>query len=348
MVCTAARGGMKSVVEGYREDGLFDKWNIRLISPHDEGGIFFRIKMLIGAYFQFLYFLLFNQVTLVHCHAAMRGSFWRKSLFAMTAKAFGKPVFFHLHGSEMKSFYSAQTTFLKKLISWILSKQTKVIVLSKSWFDFVKSISPLANVEILSNYVQMPNTHNQVDKAKNNKTKILFLGYLGKRKGLYDLLPAFKFVIDKGLNAELILGGNGEIDKLKDLAHELKIDKHVDFVGWVSGKEKVRLLQEADIFVLPSHNEGLPMSLLEAMSHTLPVVTTFVGGIPELVRDGIDGHLFVPGDIAKLAEHLIHLVENYESRTKMGTVAKENVQSNFSKDVIFPKLNQLYVENVLH
>ena len=347
MVCTAARGGMKSVVEGYRQDGLFDKWNIRLISPHAEGSVFLRLSMALKAYIKFVYYLIFCKVSLVHCHSAMKGSFWRKSLFALTARALGVPVLFHLHGSEMKTFYSMQPVILQRLIKWILSRQTKVIVLSKSWLDFVKSVSPKANVEILSNYVDLPDeTGLNSDYRAHKCIKILFLGFLGSRKGLYDLLPAFKQLIEQECDVELILGGNGEVDKLKALAKQLNIENHVNFAGWVSGDTKLNLLHQADLFVLPSYNEGLPMSLLEAMSYKLPVITTNVGGIPELVRDGVDGLLFEPGDVAALARHMTYLVEYPEIRTQMANACRMNVENNFSKKVIFPKLNQLYQENI--
>jgi glycosyltransferase involved in cell wall biosynthesis len=123
---------------------------------------------------------------------------------------------------------------------------------------------------------------------------------------------------------------------------ELGIENHVVFVGWVSGAVKVDLLRRAQIYVLPSYNEGLPVSLLEAMSWQVPVISTRVGGIPELVREGVDGLLIDAGDRAALSSAIIELAQNAELREKMGIAARDQVERNFSKNVILPRLEGIY------
>jgi glycosyltransferase involved in cell wall biosynthesis len=344
MVCTAARGGMRAVVDGYQEDGIFDRWNVVLLNPHTEATLGARLKMAAGAFAHFAWLLLTRQVALVHCHAAMRGSFWRKSVFALLARAFGVPVLFHLHGSEMKTFVNGQPRAVQSLIAWILSRQSKVIVLSSSWLNYIKGIAPSAQVEILPNYVNLPNLAgcNPADPASAGLTKVLFLGLVGLRKGVYDLLPAFKMALQKAPGLRLTIGGNGEVDKAKAMAAELGIAEQVHFAGWVSGSDKSKLLAQAHIYTLPSHNEGLPVSLLEAMSWNVPVVTTRVGGIPELVRDRVDGLLINAGDQAQLADALVTLALNDGQRTKMGCEARSQVERTFSAGVVVPRLDGLY------
>lgn len=342
MICTAARGGMRSVVEGYQRDGVFQRWNVVLINSHVEGSLWVRATAGSSAIVRFTLMLLRGQVRLVHCHAAMRGSFWRKAIFSLMARIFGVPVLFHLHGSEMKTFVGSQTAFLQRLISWILAKQTKVVVLSQSWKQYVLSISPTANVEILVNYVKLPKSELRNGTRGEGTVNILFLGMIGSRKGVYELLPAFRQALIDVPNLILTIGGNGEVDRARAMAEDLEIADKVRFPGWVSGDDKLRLLAEAHIYTLPSHNEGLPVSLLEAMSWGLPVISTKVGGIPELVRDGTDGLLVEAGDQDALARALIDLGQDGARRDMMGMAARSNVERGFSAEVVIPRLDELY------
>lgn len=347
MICTAARGGMRSVVEGYSADGLFSRWNIVLLNSHVEGGLALRLATAARAYLRLISMLLKRQVSLVHCHAAMKGSFWRKSLFALAARMAGVPVLFHLHGSEMKTFVDKQPALLQGLIGWILEKQSMVVVLSESWLTYIKSIAPHANVMILPNYVDLPDLTNKPIDENDSNINVLFLGLIGTRKGVYDLLPAFKDALVQAPDLRLILGGNGEVDQARALASELKIEDRVVFAGWVSGEEKTKLLQRAQIYVLPSYNEGLPVSLLEAMSWQVPVISTRVGGIPEQVRTGIDGFLIHAGDRAALSSAIIKLAQDANLRLEMGGAARNQVENKFSKQVVLPKLESLYHSFIL-
>jgi glycosyltransferase involved in cell wall biosynthesis len=342
MICTAARGGMRSVVEGYLADGLFSRWDVVLLSPHAEGGLALRLITAMKAFLTFLRFLIKGQVSLVHCHSAMKGSFWRKSVFALVSRMAGVPVVFHLHGSEMKTFVDKQPVLLQRLISWILEKQSVVVVLSESWLLYIKTISPRANIVILPNYVDLPDLQSKTVTTNDDAVEVLFLGLVGTRKGVYDLLPAFKEAIAHAGALRLIIGGNGEVDQARALAVKLKIEDYVVFAGWVSGDEKVKLLRRAQIYVLPSYNEGLPVSLLEAMSWQVPVISTCVGGIPELVREGVDGLLIKAGDQDALTSSIVKLAQDANLRIKMGVEARKQVERNFSKQVVLPRLEELY------
>lgn len=344
MICTAARGGMRAMVDSYEMDGLFSRWNIRLLFTHNEGGIIGRLVLAGRAYLALLGMLVTGQVRLLHCHTAMRGSFWRKSIFSLSALAFRVPVVFHLHGSEMKSFVSSQPKILRRLIGWILEKQTRVIVLSTSWENYVRSIAPRARVVVLPNYVRLPDLATRTPSENKNNIRTLFLGLVCHRKGVYDLLPAFREALLAVPNLHLIIGGNGEVDQARGVASELGISEQVTFTGWISGEDKRAQLQAADIYVLPSHNEGLPVSLLEAMSWQLPVLTTRVGGIAELVREGIDGYLVAGGDRPALTLALSRLASDAGLRARMGHAGRQRVEELFSMELVLPKLESIYSE----
>jgi glycosyltransferase involved in cell wall biosynthesis len=343
MICTEARGGIRSVVEQYKADGLFLRWNVLFISSHKEGIFIIRLLAGIKAVLCVILLILKHRALLVHCHAAMKNSFWRKSFIAMVSRFAGVPVVFHLHGSEMKNFVDEQPRWLQAVISRILSRQSVVVVLSESWASYIKSVAPMAHIEILPNYVQMPILGSDINAERNEETvNVLFLGVVGARKGVYDLLPAFKDAVAQNPSLRLILGGNGEIDRAQALAAELKINDYVTFPGWLNGKAKVDLLRRANIFVLPSRNENFPVSLLEAMSWQVPVISSRQGGISDMVRDGVDGILIEAGDRVALTSAMVELARNADLRRKMGISARERVEQNFSGAVILPKLEGIY------
>ncbi len=341
MISTAQPGGMRSVVEGYRADGFFERWNVVLLNSHAEGGRPRRLAAALSALLRLALLLFSRRAGLVHCHAAMRRSFWRKSLFSLLARSAGVPVLFHLHGSSMKEFVAEQPPLLKRLIRWVLEKQSVVVVLSQGWFDFVRTIAPGARLATVPNCVELP-VLEQTAAGADGQLQLLFLGAVGERKGVFDLLPAFKEALARVPSLRLVVGGSGAVERARALAAELGIEEHVEFPGWVDGESKRDLLRRGGIFVLPSHNENLPVSLLEAMSWRMPVISTRVGGIPEMVRDGVDGILIGAGDRASLACAIVELAQDAGLRERMGGAARERVAGTFQRDVVMPQLEAIY------
>lgn len=342
MVCTQARGGMRSVVEAYERDGLFDRWHFQWLWTHQEGGVLTKLIIGFGAYFKMLSMILRGKVSFIHLHAAMRGSFWRKSFFMKTAQLFGVPCILHLHGSEMKTFYNTLSPFGQALVKRSLESAEMVVVLSDSWRLFVSQAAPKANIAVINNYVSLPK--GTAAKISGSNFNVLFLGILGHRKGVYDLLASWVGVLQKLPQAKLLIGGNGEIEKATQVAYELGISHAVNFLGWIDKDKKEALLEDADAFVLPSYNEGLPMSVLEAMAYQVPVVTTNVGGIPELISDDTNGLMIDPGDQEALTKALIKLGEDADYSLSIASAGRSRVEGAFSDKVVLPKLEAVYKE----
>lgn len=341
MLCTAARGGMHSVVESYERDGVFSEWKVLLLEPHIEGSFLARMITFMKVFLYFIYLLIKGNLSLLHCHTAMRGSFWRKNIFALIARWFGIPVILHLHGSEMENFYHMQKTFGKFIIKYCLTTASKVLVLSDSWRQFIVDIAPNAKVTIMSNYVLPPIPTLIPDRTSRKSVEILFLGVIGDRKGVFDLLKAFAKIISEYPSVYLTIAGNGELERAIAEVKRLGLEANVKFPGWISGSKKNELLAAADIYILPSHNEGLPISILEAMSWQLPIISTTVGGIPELVHKE-EGILVTAGDIDNLRKAIVRLVSSDETRLSMGYAARMKVNEKYSATVILPLLEEIY------
>jgi glycosyltransferase involved in cell wall biosynthesis len=173
---------------------------------------------------------------------------------------------------------------------------------------------------------------------------ILFFGSLVQYKGPDILLRAFKQLNDEFPTAELIFAGRGPMfHELSDLSRELGVEKHVRFAGFVDDDLKPLYYKSADIFCLPSTTmaESFGIVNLEAMAAGIPIVASNLGGIPDIVQDGINGLLAEPGDFESLADALRSLMLNRDMRQKLGDTGRKLV-NNYSWDEITKKTENLY------
>lgn len=119
---------------------------------------------------------------------------------------------------------------------------------------------------------------------------------------------------------------------------------NVEFPGWIRNEQKRQYLREADIFLLPSYNEGMPMAILDAMGCGLPIVSTDVGGIPKIVRQGINGYLYKPGDSKSMACAIIEYLTDDEKRLKAGQESVDIIRESYSLQQNIDKLERVYTE----
>ena len=178
---------------------------------------------------------------------------------------------------------------------------------------------------------------------------ILFLGELGRRKGCYDIPEVIKRVKEKIPNVKCIMAGAGsETDEeaIKKLIREKNIMDNIVFPGWIREAKKDKALKEADVFFLPSYNEGMPMSVLDAMGYGLPVVSTNVGGIPKIVHNGENGYCCDPGDIQGFTNYLVLLLSNDQYRKQAGKQSQKIVKEKYSFAAHIKQLEKLYESKV--
>ena len=121
------------------------------------------------------------------------------------------------------------------------------------------------------------------------------------------------------------MAGDGEVEEARNLVESLNISDQTIFPGWIDTKERDRLLEEGNIFVLPSYNEGLPLSMMEAMAWGLPVIVTPVGGISEIVQDGENGLIVEPSNIEQLSTAMKSLIANEDLRVSLGDQGRKSV-----------------------
>ncbi|HWK03604.1 MAG TPA: glycosyltransferase family 4 protein [Puia sp.] len=337
------RGGIGSVISTY--SGYFDPFNfVSTYKPQ-------RFKLFIFPYFlasclKLSWILAWRRdIRIVHIHGAAKGSLLRKyMMYALSKRVFGKKVIYHSHGSELEAFYDRSGPFLKKFMKRFFDHVDQIICLSNQWELFFTRHFNVKKIAILENIVEDPEASPKTPKLKNEPLKLLFLGAIGDRKGIFDLLAV---LADKKSEWQgrilLTIGGSGELKRLDDFIRENKLSSLVKFEGWVTGAKKNELLLQSDIYILPSYNEGLPISILEAMSYRLPVISTPVGGTPEVVKNNQNGFLVSAGDKAGFSNSIEWFIHNSDAIPEMGRQSAEMVEPYYASRVI-PKLADIYLE----
>ena len=280
-----------------------------------------------------------KNIKIVHIHGAANASFYRCKIFINLAKKLGKKVILHEHAADFVEFYNNTTN--KADITETINKCDKLIVLSESWKHYFISIGIDQNkICVLNNIVSPPEL--KPIKRIDDKLQLLYMGEISKRKGAFDLLKAIckekEFFKDKLL---LRMGGNevdGDINKfIKDNG----LEGFVSYEGWIAGEHKKECLNWEDVYILPSYNEGLPIAILEAMSYSHPVISTPVGGIPEVVENKRNGILVEPGNQEEIADAIKYYIENKDEIKTQGENGYKIVK-DFFPEKVFNDLNNIY------
>jgi glycosyltransferase involved in cell wall biosynthesis len=166
-------------------------------------------------------------------------------------------------------------------------------------------------------------------------------GRLSKEKGHSYLIKAFADLVRGSQNVKLIIAGEGPLRKqLEGLVEELALSNRVKFLGYE--ENIVRFLSAIDVFILPSLTEGLPISLLEAMAASKPVIASKVGGIEEVIQDKINGILIPPMNVKAISDSIKFLYHNSEERERIGSEGKSHVSNDFSSKMMTLGYKNLY------
>jgi len=335
------RGGISTVVSAYRAGGLFEHWPVDYVVTHRDGSAPRKLWTALKALGRFAVLLAAHQRVLVHAHCSSRASLWRKSVFLAVAMLARCPVVFHLHSGGFARFYEAECGLLGRwIVRQLLERAACVIAVSERWRDWLRRLTTNPRLLCIPNPVQLADAQAE----RGGRTVVLYLGRIEAAKGIPELLEAIAGLRAAFPGLELVCAGAGSIDAAATQAARLGIEDAVRFPGWIGPGEKRAWLQRAQLLVLPSHAEGLPMAVLEAMAAGLPVVASSVGGIPDVVKDGVTGCLVAPGDAVGLQEALGRLLGNPSLRRAMGEAGREVIRARYTPERVLTQLEQVYAE----
>ncbi len=340
-------GGMATVTDNLRHSALARRCRLTVLNngkttPKGRSlltGLIAQLRLLariVGCIRRF-------QTRIVHVQTCALFSFWRDSLHLLVARALGCQVILHIHDGSFEKFLRDQPPLRGAILRRVLRMASRVIVLSRISLDSLQPLVPEAEWRVVLNGVPIPP---RVVRSSGGAVTLLFLGNLTERKGAYDLLAATRLAKEQGFTGSVHLAGGetalGQGEAFGRKVVEEDCASQVLAVGFLKGRAKDAALDSADGFVLPSYVEGLPMAVLEAMAHGLPVIATRVGAVPEAVTDGREGFLIEPGDVEDLADRMLRLARDAGLRGRMGEAARRRAEADFSLDAMVDRIVALY------
>jgi glycosyltransferase involved in cell wall biosynthesis len=333
------RGGIAAVIAGYREQGLFDRWPIDYIATHRDGTPLRKFLAAAYALLALLVRVVRHRQAVLHVHGASRASFWRKSVYMAIGLAAGWRIVFHLHGGGFAHFHKEECgPVARAVIRFFLDRAAWIVVVSETWERWVRSVTSNRRIACIPNPVALPATV----CASRQHGLVVFSGRCEASKGIFDLLEAAGVLRAQVPGLRIECAGDGDLGKVQRYAQSMGMDARVKLRGWLDKRAAADLLGRASAFVLPSYAEGLPMALLEAMAAGCPVVATRVGGIPDLVTDGVDGLLVPPGDPDALAAALLRVLRDRDFAQRLGNAARETIANRYAAGRSLERMECIY------
>lgn len=292
---------------------------------------------------------------ILHVHTCSFFSFYRSLLDIGLGKLLGCRTCLHVHGGRFEEFCAASGSVARWIIRRGCELCDALIVLAPYWGARLRPFIGRARVHAVPNGVELPASVAAPPARTQGVCRFLFLGALCAGKGLNELLAAAAQMRAAGTPFELILAGPAEPDNQMwpERVRDLGLETCVQFTGPVSGTRKAELLASADCLVLPSHQEGLPMVLLEAGAAGLPVIATSVGAIPEFLsprlgepgfyaREEMIAPIVPPGDVIALVREMTRLALAPQLRQRIGRRLQARVREGYTSEHVAQRLSTIY------
>ena len=281
---------------------------------------------------------------LVHINSSFNsGAFWRDALFTLIVRLWRRPVFLQFHGGSLDEFRALYPAWVWPLIHGVLRRAARIAVLSQA------QAAPLRETDLADRTRIIPNMIDtsafEESKSDGPFTFLVIASHFTIEKGVYDVVNAFTQMEEAGRNCRLVLIGSGaEEENLKALCRKHDLEDRVVFTGFLTKDEVRAWLAKTHVFVLPSHSEGFPMVVMEAMASSLAVVSTRVGAIPDLIDEGVNGFVVKVGDVASLADRMATLYLHESLRLDMGQANRTLMHDHYDVRRVSERFYQLYQE----
>jgi glycosyltransferase involved in cell wall biosynthesis len=290
---------------------------------------------------------------ILHTHTAKAGTVGRVA--ALLAGGRRPPIVVHtFHGHVLRGYFGPlRTWFFRQLERWLARHTTALIAVSPQVRDDLVAlgVAPAERFVVVRLGVELGERVTGEQDGRTESRRYLGIGperfavgWIGRMtpvKRTDDVLVAFKQLRETGVDAVLCLVGDGpDRPQLEQRAHELGVIRDTLFLGY---QEDVAPFYAAfDALILPSSNEGTPVSAIEALAAGRPVVATRVGGVPDVVQEGEDGFLVEPGATDDLAERLARLAREPELRERMGRAGRDRVLPRYAVERLVDDIDRLY------
>lgn len=333
-------GGMWTVAETFINDEWFNqKVNLYYVATATGGSKIKRIGKMLEGYYKAIKILASKKIDIVHIHMAEKGSVYRKGVVIRLAKLFGTKVIVQMHAGPILAWYENLPKRKQVTVAQIFNSADRMLALGKYWKKQMATIINADKIEVLYNGAECPreNLYNADGKY------IVYMGLLKKTKGTYDLIDAIK-LIDGNLSQDIkvYLCGVDENGETARYVAKQGLQNRIVMPGWIDKNTRLELFKNTQICVLPSYFEALSMTVIEAMCYGIPMVTTNISTMPELLGDEIEK--IEPGDVQGLAELICKLVQSKELRLNNSRIEYSRAKEKFSQEKIMRRTVDIYNE----
>jgi glycosyltransferase involved in cell wall biosynthesis len=345
---TGGQGGIVRMMDELRCALQVDRFaNIKVcfVTTRGCGSILLSPLFLTQAIVRLVLLRLLGRADVVHINLSASGSTYRKLILARISRICRLPYVLHLHSDQFDQFWDSRGSILKKEIDLMFLRSQKIIVLGNYWKQVVSDRVP----DCFAKIVIVPNATRTADFRDPNIMKqaanILFLGRLGPRKGVPELVRALASLGSKS-GWRATLAGDGAVSDTRAAVERAGLGDRISVPGWVGPAQVEALLRAANILVLPSFSENLPMSVIEALAHGAAVVCTPVGALPELIEHERTGLIVEPGDVEGLASALGRLIDDPELRQRLGENGKTLHRTRLAIEICAERVVAVWTESV--
>ena len=346
----SACGGMGAVCRQMQSGELAHRWRVIPLdntkSTSTDRSLFTAVTTHLVLLLRLIGAIARHRPTLVHIHTCSYQTFYRSMPDILIGWAFLRPVVLHIHGGHFHRFVGELVGLRKKLVLLHLRMCRRALVLGEVWKERLEAVLPRERVRVVPNAVAIPERSRTTRRHK--PLRVIYIGDLSADKAPEDLIEAVARLspgLRRRVCVELIGGGTPQRSVLLEhLIDSRGLRSNVRLLGQVAPDQVAGHLRLADVHVLPSHGEGLPLALLEAMAWGLPSIVSGVGAIPEVVTDGVEAFITEPGNIEVLAQRLTRLLSDAGLRAVMGRSARERVCEAFALPQFHAALHRVWSE----
>lgn len=272
-------------------------------------------------------------------------AFWRDAAYLVIAKLLGRKIVYQVHGGALPGVFFGTHGTLNRFARWLFRLPDAVILLAEVELRAYESFSCYKYLSLLPNAIDLSLYGGAQQKAFDSE--VLQLGYIGRlaeSKGILEVIEALHILQQRGLNRlHFTIAGSGPADAaIRERIRARGLESKISLTGPVFGEEKVQFWHKTDIFVFPTHREGMPYVVLESLASGTPMVTTRVGGIPDAVTDGVHGFLIAPGDPGAIADRLQRMALDRGLLQRMSAACTHRAREQYSVERLARQLSELY------
>jgi glycosyltransferase involved in cell wall biosynthesis len=340
----ARGGGMAAVLRGLFASSLAQRYELEMIVTYRGERPLVRITAFLAAIGRLLRWSLRRGPRLIHIHTAARGSLYRKAVYVFLGRLLRRPVLLHIHAGrgDIETFAARLGPFRRRALGAALRAATRVLAVSAETARASERCFGATDILVVPNAAPPAPATRPADGTAENEGTVLFLGgFANPVKGGEVYAEALTSVAPRFPRTPFVLAGPGAPPPAA--AATISAQANAEWIGWLDEAARNAELARCAVFVLPSLSEGLPVALLEAMAWGRAIVATRMGGVPEVVDDGVEALLVPPGEPEALAAAVGRLLGDAGERRRLGRAARERA-ATLNEVEVYGRLDALYRE----